>query len=53
MRPYLKKKKKNPSQVLVEWLKWQSTCLASMKFSSNPSTTQKNHEKGLVEWLKV
>jgi hypothetical protein len=25
---------------LVEWLKWQSSCLARLKLSSNPSTTQ-------------
>jgi hypothetical protein len=42
-RPYLKN---TPDQKeLVEWLKWQSTCLASMRPSSTPSTAKKKKKK--------
>jgi hypothetical protein len=42
MRHYLEKKKIT-KKGLVEWVKWQSTCLASM--TSNPSTTKKKKKK--------
>jgi hypothetical protein len=42
----LKKCKKNLLKVVLEeWLKWQSTCLASMQPSSNPSMVKKKKKK--------
>jgi hypothetical protein len=29
----------------MEWLKWQSTCLASEALSTNPSTSKKKKKK--------
>jgi hypothetical protein len=54
--PNCDKKKKTIFQGLAEWLKWYSTCLASMR-PSNPSTT-KGKKKSLQKlpynpWVKI
>jgi hypothetical protein len=34
----------------VEWFKWYSACLASVRPSSNPSTAKKKYEKNICKY---
>jgi hypothetical protein len=54
MRPHLKNTLHSEKR-LAEWLKWQSTCLASLKpqyLSSNPSTKKQKKKRALTAKVK-